>query len=539
MVFGRIHPQDRTRAHEVVERASTTGSDFEHECRLIMPTGTIKHIHVRARPLLDSSSTIEFVGAVTDITQRKAAEEKLRHQEAEVRQLLDFVPQLVVVFGPNHERLYANRAALDYRGLGLNEWREARTVHPDDQDRVKSCAHRASLAGEPYDLEVRLCNGEGQYRWFVANYRPMQDNEGPIKYWYVVLTDIEDHKKAEERLQQENLALREELEQASIFEEVVGTSPALRTVLSLVSQVAQSDSTVLISGETGTGKELLARAIHRRSNRVSRAFISVNCAAIPRDLIASELFGHEKGTFTGAIQRRIGRFELASGGTIFLDEVGELSSDIQVALLRVLQEREFERLGSGQSIRLDARVIAATNQDLKAAVAKGTFREDLYYRLNVFPLELPPLRARQDDIPLLVEYFIDRHARKAGKNFRSIDKKTLQLLKSYAWPGNIRELQNVIERSVILTRGDVLSIDEAWLSKETTRPHLVKKAGDSQAVTEPRTEREIIEAALAETRGRVSGPFGAAVKLGVPPTTLSTRIKALKIDRHRFKFLDA
>jgi len=309
-------------------------------------------------------------------------------------------------------------------------------------------------------------------------------------------------------------------------------------VLSRISKVAPTDSTVLITGETGTGKELVARAIHRRSNRASRGFVSVNCAAIPHDLIASELFGHEKGAFTGAMQRRPGRFELADGGTIFLDEVGELLPDTQVALLRVLQEREFERVGGTQSISVDVRIVAATNRDLKAAVANGTFREDLYYRLNVFPLEMPPLRARRADIPLLVEYFIDRYARKAGKNIRSVDKKTLDLLQSYDWPGNIRELQNIIERSVILSSDGVFSADESWLSIEPFPPAFRLEASvQSKSAVEPTSERDIIEAALAGTRGRVWGPSGAAAKLGIPPSTLDHRIKALRINKKQFKYL--
>jgi transcriptional regulator with GAF, ATPase, and Fis domain len=346
-------------------------------------------------------------------------------------------------------------------------------------------------------------------------------------------TDIDDRKQTEERLQQENVALREEIDKASMFEEIVGTSPALQTVLSRISKVAPTDSTVLITGETGTGKELVARAIHRRSNRVSRAIISVNCAAIPRDLIASELFGHEKGAFTGAMQRRVGPFELAEGGTIFLDEVGELLPATQVALLRVLQEREFERVGGGHPIRINVRVVAATNRDLKAAVAKGAFREDLYYRLNVFPLEVPPLRARKGDIPLLVEYFIDRYARNAGKDIRSVDKKTLQLLQAYPWPGNIRELQNVIERSVIVCETEIFTVDESWLSQ---RP-LDTSSGNKPFLSEKvaATEREIIEEALRESQGRIFGPSGAAARLGIARSTLESKIRSLNIDKNRFR----
>jgi formate hydrogenlyase transcriptional activator len=365
----------------------------------------------------------------------------------------------------------------------------------------------------------------------------LRDDKGQITRWYSASTDIDERKRAEEKLQLENAALREEIDQTSMFEEIVGTSSALQTVLSRISKVAPSDSTVLITGETGTGKELVARAIHRRSRRSGRAFVSVNCAAIPRDLILSELFGHEKGAFTGAMQRRLGRFEMADGGTIFLDEVGELSPDTQVALLRVLQEREFERVGGGQPIRVDVRLIAATNRDLQAAVANGTFRHDLFYRLNVFPIEVPPLRERKDDILMLVEYFVQRYAAKAGKHIRSIDKNTLDLLRSYHWPGNIRELQNIIERFVILSSGEVLSVNEKGLSQETPWPaSRVEASPRLNLDAESRSEREIIEAALAETRGRLSGPSGAATKLRIPPSTLANRIKALKINKKQFKF---
>jgi transcriptional regulator with GAF, ATPase, and Fis domain len=366
----------------------------------------------------------------------------------------------------------------------------------------------------------------------------VRDDDGQIMRWYVACTDIDDRKRTEERLERENATLREEIEQTSMFEEIVGTSPALQDVLSRISKVAPTDSTVLITGETGTGKELIARGIHRRSSRGARPFVGVNCTAIPRELIPSELFGHEKGAFTGATQRRLGRFELADGGTIFLDEVGDLAPDTQIALLRVLQEREFERVGGAQSIHVDVRVIAATNRDLKSAVAAGAFRLDLFYRLNVFPIEVPPLRERKEDILMLVRYFVQRYATKAGKNIASIDQKALDILQSYDWPGNIRELQNIIERSVILTYGDVLSVDELWLSKQTSRSNSMPEAsGSFTAVMERQTEREIIEKALAETRGRVSGPSGAAAKLRVPASTLATRIKTLKINRFQFKFL--
>jgi len=345
---------------------------------------------------------------------------------------------------------------------------------------------------------------------------------------------VEELELLREQLDKENLVLREEVDRVSMFEEIVGTSPALQAVLSRAIKVAATDSTVLITGETGTGKELVARAIHRRSDRVSRPFVGVNCAAIPRDLIASELFGHEKGAFTGATQRRLGRFELANGGTIFLDEVGELPPETQIALLRVLQEQEFERVGGSHRIRAHVRVIAATNRDLQAAISTESFRSDLFYRLHVFPIEMPSLRERREDISLLVEYFIDRYARKAGKNIKRVNKKTLELLQLYPWPGNIRELQNVIERSMILCETEIFSIDESWLPQ---RP--LPTAEPKQQVELPRRllveEKNMIEAALKEARGRVSGPTGAAVKLGIPRSTLESKIRSLKINKSRFK----
>jgi transcriptional regulator with GAF, ATPase, and Fis domain len=340
-------------------------------------------------------------------------------------------------------------------------------------------------------------------------------------------------KTLKDQLQSENIVLREEIDKASMFEQIVGTSTPLRNVLSRVSKVAPTDSSVLITGETGTGKELVARAIHRRSRRSSRAFVSVNCAAIPRDLIASELFGHEKGAFTGATQRRLGRFELAEGGTIFLDEVGELPAETQIALLRVLQEREFERVGAAGSIRTNVRVIAATNRDLEAAIAAGTFRSDLFYRLNVFPIEMPSLRERREDIPLLVEYFIDRFARQSGKSFQALSKKSLDLLQSYPWPGNIRELQNVIERSVIVCETQNFSVDESWLSRQP--PATEPNTGPALYKKDPSQEKATIEAALSECEGRVYGPSGAAAKLGIPRSTLESKIRSFKINKKRFK----
>jgi predicted ATPase/transcriptional regulator with GAF, ATPase, and Fis domain len=430
LVFQRIHPDDRDLTQQTLDRATRNKENFDLEHRLLMPDGSVKHLHVVARALEPSSGKLEYVGAVMDVTAAEQARAELEKAFEEIKGLKD-------------------------------------------------------------------------------------------------------------RLQNENVALREEIAKVSMFEEIVGTSPPLQSVLSRISKVAPTDSSVLITGETGTGKELVARAIHWRSRRSLRAFVSVNCAAVPRDLIASELFGHEKGAFTGATQRRLGRFELAEGGTIFLDEVGELPAETQISLLRVLQEHEFERVGGTGSIRTNARVIAATNRDLEAALAAGTFRSDLFYRLNVFPIEVPSLRERREDIPLLVEYFIDRYARKAGKSFQTVTKKSLDLLQSYSWPGNIRELQNVIERSVIVCDTENFSVDESWLFRRSTATGssvelgLSKKLPSSQEKASQ--EKAIIEAALTKCQGQVSGPSGAAAKLGIPGSTLESKIKSLKIDKNRFK----
>ena len=534
--LSRIHPEDRHSVQRQIERASRDGKAFDFENRLQMADGSIKHVQVTAHPSRDSSGNLEFVGAITDVSEQRQAEALIRARESELRQMLDLAPQLIAVFGPNRERLYANRNALDYLGLSLEDWRQRSTdsdVHADDSEHLTAHFGRGSSSGSGFELELRMRKGDGSYRWFLARYNPVSDDDGKITRWYVACTDIEDRKRAEERLREENVALREEIVKASMFEEIIGTSPPLQAVLSRVSKVARSDSTVLITGETGTGKELVARAIHRRSDRSSRAFVSVNCAAIPRDLIASELFGHEKGAFTGATQQRLGRFELANAGTIFLDEVGELPPETQVALLRVLQEHEFERVGGTRRIRADVRVIAATNRDLQAAIRAGSFRSDLFYRLHVFPIQIPPLREREEDIPLLVEYFIDRYARKVGKNIRDISKKTLELLRSYPWPGNIRELQNVIERSVLLCETESFSIDESWLPQQ---PFPAEPKDPIELVLKlSAEERNMIEAALKESRGRVFGPTGAAARLGVPRSTLESRIRSLKIDKNRFK----
>jgi formate hydrogenlyase transcriptional activator len=460
---------------------------------------------------------------------------EIQKSEAELRRIVDAIPQYVNVLSRDGRMLYAGRQLLEFTGMRPEEvtrdFRE-RVIHPEDLERSRAVRQLGFAGDVPFELEQRYRRNDGQYRWFRARYHPLRDDQGGVVRWYTTAIDIHDRMQSEHRTRKENLALRKEIERSSMFEEIVGSSDRLRTVLSQITKVAPTDSTVLIYGETGTGKELVARATHAKSKRAARAFVSVNCAAIPQGLIASELFGHEKGAFSGALQKRIGRFESADGGTLFLDEVGELPMETQIALLRVLQEREFERVGSDRPISVDVRVLAATNRDLKAAMANGSFREDLFYRLNVFPISVPPLRERADDIALLVEYLVERSAKKQGKKIGHVDSMTLDLLTAYHWPGNIRELQNVIERAVILCEGDTLSVDESWFKHDSAWPATGRESFTTSLVGH---EREMVEGALKESRGRIAGPFGAAAKLGIPRQTLDSRIAALGIDKQRFK----
>ena len=524
------------------------------EARLRRADGEFRWFQISAAPVHDAQGRIiRWYGISIDIDDRKLAEQQLRQNEEDLRTITDVIRQFIVVLAPDGSTLYANKVALESTGFTLHDltdadlltragvprpasvpgepawnqvWRLA--AHPDDRDRIQVERQKGLSSGIPFDMEARLRFKTGQYRWQLFQYNPLKDESGEIIRWYVTSTDIDDLKRTEDRLRNENLVLREEIDRSSMFDEIVGSSRPMRQVLKQVQKVAASASTVLILGETGTGKELVARALHRGSKRAARAFVRVNCAAIPPALIASELFGHEKGAFTGALQRRLGRFEAADGGTLFLDEIGDLPMDTQISLLRVLQEREFERVGSNQPISIDVRLIAATNRDLSAAVAAGTFRQDLFYRLNVFPIVVPPLRERAEDIPMLVEYFVGRFAKDSGKYIRRIGNDTLEKLRAYDWPGNIRELQNVVERAVILSESDTLAVDQSWLGRESAASAPAREGLAALA----QREVELIEAALAESHGHVSGPSGAAAKLGIPRQTLESKMKRLGIDKY-------
>jgi DNA-binding NtrC family response regulator/PAS domain-containing protein len=502
-----------------------------------------------------AARTAELTGAnkelKIEIAERKKADEKLRRSEAYLLEGQRLVHMFSwareagtgkVTCSPEVRRIFGASPGED---VSTTEFFLGR-IHPEDRAGAESDFAAAGLAKTSYESDYRIILPDGSIKNIHTIGHPVLNEPGEIVEFVGTAMDVTEQrraraeletafdeiKKLKDQLHDENVALREQIDQAFMFEEIVGSSPALQSVLTKILKVAPTDSTVLITGETGTGKELIARAIHKRSQRSSRAFIGVNCASIPSSLIASELFGHEKGAFTGALQRHQGRFELAHSGTIFLDEVGELPAETQIALLRVLQEHQFERVGGTRVLPTDVRVIAATNRDLRAAIASGTFRADLFYRLNVFPIEVPPLRQRKEDIPVLVEYFVKRYAENAGKPISKIDKNTMTLCQAYPWPGNIRELQNIIERSVILCSGDTLWIDDAWLTTEEQPSRLELSAPLTETLQNQ--EKELIEAALAAAGGRIAGPNGAAAKLGIPRSTLDSKIKLLKIRKHKY-----
>lgn len=532
-----FHPEDRKNGIERCRNLFSQNGPAESEIRLRRHDGIYRWFLIRVEPLRDETGQIiRWYGTSTDIEALKQSEKRLKEDERELRRITDSIPQTIVVLDPTGAPLYANRATLDYTGLAMEDvakpdFRE-RIFHPEDLERLREERKAALERGLPFEAEMRASRKDGQLRWFLIRYNSFRNEQGQVIRWYATGTDIDDRVKSEDRTRNENLALREQIDRDSMFEDIVGSSESLRKVLRQVAKVAPTDSTVLVLGETGTGKELIARAIHKLSRRAERAFIGINCAAIPASLISSELFGHEKGAFTGATQRRIGRFESANGGTIFLDEVADLPHETQIALLRVLREHEIERVGSNKPIPLDVRVLAATHRDLNALVEEGKFREDLLYRLNVVPIETPPLRERVSDIPLLVEYFIDRFGKRAGKKFKDIDKKSLKVFERYSWPGNVRELQNVVERAVILCEGETFSVEETWLKREP--PSKSVRPGPFNGVL-VKQEKEMIEVALAESKGRISGAAGAAAKLGLPSRTLDSKIKRLKINKYRFK----
>ena len=562
-----IHPEDLPSVIEAWATSIKTGQILDIEARFRRADGVYRWFQMRAVPARDAEGKIsDWYALHTDIEDRKRAEEMLRQSEAELRTITDTVRQPIVVLAPDGFTLYANQVALDNTGLTLDDVIKEgfleRASHPDDLNRVLLDERRVGLLeGVPFDLEMRLLRKSGQYRWHLMQYNPLKDEGGQIIRWYVTATDIDDRKKAEKllrnenvRLAQENVYLEEQIRSEMGFEQIIGSSPALKHVLELVETVAPNDSTVLLLGETGTGKELIARAIHERSRRKAKTFVKLNCAAIPTGLLESELFGHEKGAFTGAIIQKAGRMELADQGTLFLDEVGDIPIDIQPKLLRALQEKEFERLGSTHTRKVNLRLVAATNRNLEKMVADREFRSDLFYRLNVFPIRIPPLRDRKDDIALLAVYFVQKFAKQMQKRIDSIPVATMKALTAWEWPGNIRELENFIERAVILTRGESLAAPLAELRKVTTDEPVresAPKADDdiarivketiaslkSNRAPNERTKKqhdEIVRV-LTECKGRVGGADGAAVRMGLSRTTLMYRMKKLGINPYDYE----
>ena len=490
-----------------------------------------------------------FAARATAERERMRAEQRLQQSERRYRDLYENAPNAYLSVGTDGRLLSVNRRVTEMLGYSGEELAGA-LIHsfmpdtPDGKQRSLEI-YRRHLDGEivsGWQLELR--RKDGRPLWVNVWMEPGRDEDGVVGASRAFFIDITDRVLAERertRLQQQNLYLQEEIKSAHNFEQIIGRSPALMEVLDNVRRVAPTDASVLITGETGTGKELIARAIHSASKRKDKPLIKVNCAALPASLVESELFGHEKGAFSGAIARRLGRFELADGGTIFLDEIGELPAEAQVKLLRVLQEREFDRVGGTAPIAVDVRVIAATNRDLLKEIQDKTFREDLYYRLNVFPICLPPLRERREDIPLLVRFLVHRFQLRIGKHLDGVSKPSMQRLEEYPWPGNIRELENVLERAVILAAGPTLDIAPDVLpmpavsptpptrseSSETVPQEEMKKREDSLEAV----ERDHILAVLQQTNWVLSGPRGAAQILGLNPSTLRNRMKKLGLIR--------
>ncbi|MFO7448240.1 MAG: sigma 54-interacting transcriptional regulator [Ignavibacteriaceae bacterium] len=465
-------------------------------------------------------------------------EEKVTQNEGEFKQIVEAIPALIIVMSPDGRYLYANKKVLEYTGYTQEDvvagnFRD-RVFHPDDVEHLKQDRMEALRRGLPFEMEQRVLRKDGQYRWFLTRLNPQVDELGKLVRWYATGIDIDDRKHEEERVKKENTALREEIDKNSDLK-IVGSGEVMKKVFHLMKLVSFTNSSVLILGETGTGKELIARSIHNNSTRKDKVMVKVNCAVLPAGLIESVLFGHEKGSFTGANERRTGKFELANNSTLFLDEIGEMPLELQVKLLRAIQEKEIERLGGKETINVDVRIIAATNRDLFKEVEEGNFRSDLYYRLNVFPITIPPLRERKDDIPELAQYFLNHSAKYIGKKITGFSPGVTKSLINYSWPGNVRELEHLIERSVILTNGT--TIEEIHLPAiGSTNKTLVHENIRFKTIEE--NERDYILEVLRKCNGKVSGTSGAAALLGIPVSTLNSKIKKLGITKERNFYKD-
>jgi formate hydrogenlyase transcriptional activator len=552
-----LHPEDRERITSGWKSAVESGGSYRMSIhRFVHPNGEVRAVDVRALPLAGDTTENGFVGILEDVTERLAAEAEraallVRAQDArvdaeaaraEVASILSRISDAFVALDREGRFTYANDRALALLGrsraalIGL----DIRALEPQPLGEAFAAAYRDAVDGQ--HTATATIRPPGQPRWHEVHIYPSPTGVS------IFFEDVSDRRLREEQLATDRDYLRQELGAVDAFTEIVGLSPGLRTMMARVSMVAATNTNVLITGETGTGKELVARALHDASPRRDRLLVKVNCAAISAGLVESELFGHERGAFTGALQRRKGRFELAHGGTLFLDEVGELPLETQVKLLRVLQEREFERVGGSETIRVDVRVVAATNRNLPEMIRAGTFREDLFYRLNVFPVTLPPLRERADDIPLLAHTFLRRLARRTGRPVTTIAPRAMAALCAYHWPGNVRELENVIERGVVLAPGPLLDMDalpdlptspghgapptSPVVIVPTLRPRPTTAAPASPTpLTIAELERSYVEEALAATGWVIEGERGAARRLGLHPNTLRSRLKRWGISR--------
>jgi PAS domain S-box-containing protein len=542
-----VHPEDRAHAVKTVEGAFTSEGAVEDEWRVQWPDGSVHWLFGRFQIIRNAAGEPWLLTGINiDVTGRILAQQAVQESEARFRNMADTAPVMIWVAGEDKLCTYFNQQWLDFTGRPLdqelgNGW--ANGVHPSDFDQCLKIYETAFGNRQPFTMEYRLRRADGVYRWVIDNGTPRFSTAGEFLGYIGSCLDITDRKESEAslvlahdaletayaevnrlktQLEEENIYLQEEIKLQQNFGEIIGSSDSLKYVLYKIEQVAPTTSTVLIMGETGTGKELVARAIHTASLRRDRPMVKVSCAALSASLIESELFGHEKGAFTGAIARKIGRFELADGGTIFLDEIGELPLELQVKLLRIIQEGELERLGSARTFKVDVRIIAATNRNLREQVSKGLFREDLWYRLEVFPITVPPLRQRREDIPLLTEHFVKGFARKLGKEITSIAPATVTAFRNYAWPGNVRELANVIERAVINSKGPVLRLYEPLDPASDA-------AADALGRTLEEVERDYIVRVLDNLSWKIEGPNGAAQALGLNPSTLRTRMVKLRI----------
>jgi PAS domain S-box-containing protein len=549
-----IHEADRERVGRELEEILSQAKRGILNFRWIAKDKRTVWVKAQVAAITDDGRTIGSHGVTVDVTEKELAEyahlqtvkqtvDQLRESEERFRNMADIAPVMIWIVDSDKRCTYINKRWLDFTGRTIEEelghgWMEG--IHPEDYEACRENYFSSFNERQPVELEYRVRRHDGEYRWIYDTGIPRFSSDGTFLGYIGSAIDITERKESEvdlrtahedlhqlkNQLEAENISLQQELQLDEKFGEIVGQSDVIKYVLFKINQVAPTDSTVLITGETGTGKELVARAIHGASSRKDRPLIKVNCGALSPTLIESELFGHEKGAFTGAVGKKQGRFELANGGTIFLDEIGELPPELQVKLLRVIQESEFERLGGGKTIKVDVRIIAATNRNLKLEVEQGTFREDLWYRLNVYPITMPPLRQRREDIPLLVEHFSSTYARKFGKTISSVSPRTMQSLLVHPWPGNIRELANVIERAVIHSQGSVLQVLDRF--------EVVDESAQRRTLEE--VERDYIISTLEDTGWRIEGKYGAARILGLNPSTLRTRMLKLGIQRRNASF---